>query len=95
MTDRRAKERESLAEAAARAARLDEFTRRFRQAKKPANIWAIVDGVTVTVFKREDGLHGWSVAGPGGRPEFSAEVFPTQALAMESLAWHLGVAQGY
>jgi hypothetical protein len=70
-------------------ARRDEFERGFRRSRK-GNLWRHFEGMTLTVFGRDDGFYGWCIAGPDGT-RFSSGGFEEEADAIGSLAGELEV----
>ena len=57
---------------------------------RKGNLWRRWNGLNVTVFKRDDGYFGWSIANEEG-PRYSPGRFETEGEAMNALGSNLGV----
>ena len=57
---------------------------------RKGNLWRDFEGVTVTIFARDDGFYGWCIAGHQGK-RFSHNGYETEDHAMAALTDQLGV----
>ncbi len=55
------------------------------------NVWREWDGVTITIFRRQDGRWGWCIADEDG-PRYSTGGYETQADARTALGENRGVS---
>ncbi len=77
-------------EIADRLAQRAEFEAGFRRSKKN-NLWRHLEGMTLTIFGREDERFGWCIVDAEGERQFSRGSFETEADALGSLAEELEI----
>ena len=70
-------------------AALDEFEMEFKRSRK-GNKWRNFEGTTVSVFQRNDGFYGWSIADTEG-VRYSNGGYDDKDDALIALAYELGV----
>ena len=58
--------------------------------RKPGNVWRHWDGITLTVFRRDDGYYGWCIADEFDK-RYSRIGYEDQDAAMGALSEELGV----
>lgn len=58
--------------------------------RNPENIWRMWEGLTVTVFRRNDDFYGYSIADSDG-PRYSKTAYETQEEALYALGDELGI----
>lgn len=72
-------------EIADRFAQRAEFEAGFRRSKK-GNLWRHLEGMTVTIFGREDERFGWCIVDAEGEKRFSRGTYEDEESAIGGLA---------
>lgn len=80
--------RDSSSEAA--WAEREEFEQGFKRSKR-GNLWRNWEGMTLTVFARDDGRFGWCIVDAEGDKRFSRGSYESEEDAVGGLAGELGV----
>ena len=77
-------------EFAARLAERTEFESGFRRSQK-GNLWRHFEGMTLTIFGREDERFGWCIVDVEGGKRFSCGSYETEEAVLGSLADELAI----